>query len=86
MQAKRRKSRCKRYVEVLAHFSFEGEIRPFKFRDEEGGVYRIERILDVRPAASLKAGGAGIRYICRVGPNVIHLYHDGDSWFIEVEA
>lgn len=86
MQARRRESRCKRYVEVLAHFSFQGEVRPFRFRDEEGNAYGIDRILDVRPAASLKAGGAGIRYVCRVGEDVVHLYHDGDSWFIEVDG
>ena len=32
----------------------------------DGHVYEIQKVTDVRRAASLKAGGAGIRYTCIV--------------------
>jgi len=76
----------KRYVKVRADFLTDGRIRPLMFRTEEGPIVRIDQIMDVRPAASLKAGGAGIRYICRVAERQIHLFHDGEYWFIEVEG
>lgn len=75
----------KRYVKVRADFLTDGRIRPLMFRTEDGPIMRIDQIMDVRPAASLKAGGAGIRYICRVEEKQIHLFHDGEYWFIEVE-
>ena len=46
---------------------------------------RIDRILDVRQAASLKAGGQGIRYVCEVEGSIAVLFHDEPYWFIERE-
>lgn len=47
------------YVGVTAEFSPLGDIVPVSFVWEDGRRYRIDRVTDVRPAASLKAGGAG---------------------------
>ena len=49
------------YVAVVARYSPEGELRPLSVQWEDGRSFSIDRILDVRRAASLKAGGAGIR-------------------------
>lgn len=84
MEKRRPENACKRYVKVRADFLPDGQIRPLMFRGEDGPIYRIDRILDVRPAASLKAGGAGIRYICRVEDRTFHLFHDGSYWFVEL--
>ncbi len=50
------------FVEVTAKFDTEGRIIPLSLLWEDGTVYEINRVLDVRRAASLKAGGMGIRY------------------------
>ena len=39
-------------------------IRPVSIGWEDGRIFEIDRIPDIRKAASLKAGGPGIRYIC----------------------
>ena len=43
------------------------------------------KITDVRPAASERTGGHGIRYTCRVQGKQIYLFHDRDLWFIEAD-
>ena len=43
----------------------------------------IDRVLDVRPAASLKAGGAGLRYTVRIGRTETYLFLEETRWFVE---
>ena len=44
----------------------------------------IDKVLDKRKAASLKVGGQGIRYTCRVSGKEIYMFlEDGSRWFIE---
>ena len=51
---------------------------------KDGHVYEIQKVTDVRRAASLKAGGAGIRYTCIVDGKESHLfYEDNNMWFME---
>lgn len=72
------------YVDVTAEFSKDGDLVPKSFRWEDGQVYEIERIKDVRRAASLKAGGVGMRYTCVIGGQEKHLfYEDNNMWFME---
>ncbi|WP_075678631.1 hypothetical protein [Roseburia sp. 831b] len=72
------------YVDVTAEFSKDGDLVPKSFRWEDGQVYEIERVKDVRRAASLKAGGVGMRYTCVIGGQEKHLfYEDNNMWFME---
>ncbi len=72
----------KLYVYVWTQHSPSGEIIPLamKLRDK---TYRINKVLDVRPKASRKIGGAGIRYLCRIENEEIELYLEDKRWFIE---
>ena len=81
----RRESDRKIYVKVRADFTLDGRIIPLMLRPEDGPACRIDRILDVREASSLKAGGQGSRYTCRVGERTGLLFHDEPYWFIEGE-
>jgi hypothetical protein len=49
----------------------------------DGHVYDVDKIIDVRQAASLKCGGHGLRYTCRLGGKEIYLFCDEGKWFIE---
>ena len=88
MEAKGRRPEnpCKRYVKVRAYFELDGSIRPLLFREEDGPAFRIDRVLDVRQVASLKAGGQGIRYVCEVEGGIAVLFHDEPYWFVERKA
>lgn len=72
----------KHYTMVKALFDTEGNITPLTmtYCDEE---FEIDRITDVRPAASLKSGGAGIRYTCYVEGKLTYLFLEEQKWFFE---
>lgn len=71
------------YVDVLAAFSRDGKLRPLVLKWEDGRRYSIDRVIDVRRAASLKAGGIGIRYTCMVQGKQTYLFFEEDRWFVE---
>ena len=71
------------YVEVTARFDVEGNITPLSVTWEDGMVYEIDRILDRRRAASLKAVGIGMRYTCRISGRQSYLYYEDPRWFVE---
>ena len=71
------------YLEVNADFDLDGNIRPRAITWEDGRVFEIDRVMDVRRAASLKAGGLGIRYICRIRGKEVKLFNDEGHWFME---
>jgi len=62
-------------------------IRIIEPRFEVRFCYKIDKVLDIRQAASLKAGGAGIRYKIRVRDRETYLFLEenktGDRWFME---
>jgi len=73
----------KKFVDVTAEHSRDGKVKPLSITWEDGRVYSVDRVLDVRMAAALKAGGQGIRYTCRVHGREIFLFCDEGRWFIE---
>ena len=70
-------------VEVLAKHGLAGGVTPLVIKLEDGRKFPVDRVLDVRPAASLKAGGAGIRYTCRISGRERYLFLDDGCWFVE---
>lgn len=71
------------YVKVAALFHPNGKLQPVAFWWEDERRYSIDRITDVCCAASLKAGGVGIRYTCMVMGREVFLFFEEDRWFIE---
>ena len=59
---------------------------------EDGTQYEIDRILDIRQAAAMKAGGQGDRYTVRIGGQQSYLFFERSTnlagnnigrWFVE---
>jgi len=80
------------YVELRVSFSEEGVMTPLQIRWNDGRVFDIDRVLDVRHAAST-AGSMGLRYIVKVlGQERRLFFEDAFSdtgrprWFIEVSS
>ncbi len=80
------------YVKVIAAFSSDGLLIPLSLTWEDGREYPIDRILDVRQSAALKAGGQGDRYTIRTCGQDSFLFFErspkiSDSnlgrWFVE---
>lgn len=74
---------AKTFVTVTAEHGPDGTTTPIKFLWPDNRQYMIDRILDIRIAASLKGGGQGIRYTCRVLGRQIYLFCDEGIWFVE---
>ena len=73
------------FVEVIVKFDKEGKMTPLSILWEDGPQYEIDRVLDVRRAASLKAGGQGMRYTIRVNGRQTYLYYENPNWFVEAK-
>lgn len=54
------------YVSVDVAFDDSGRMRPRVIHWEDGGRYKIDKVLDVRPAPAVRAGGQGDRYKIRL--------------------
>ena len=75
------------YVEVNEDHKTDGTILPRSFLWEDGRRYAIDRIIDIRPAVSTKAGGAGLRYTVAVRQREVFMFleesRDIRRWFME---
>ena len=76
----------KAYVQVEAIFTLEGKILPRYITWEDGREFEVDKVLDISPGASRKAGGAGIRYHCRICGKHRLLYLEENRWFVECEC
>lgn len=74
------------FVKVTAEHDPNSGCRPISITWEDGHVYEIDRILDVRQAASLKVGGCGIRYTCRIRGQQTYLFSEDGKWFVEAKV
>lgn len=73
----------KKYVKVTATFDCDGSLVPDYLFWDENKRYKIDRITDVRYASSLKAGGCGIRYTCRILGKERYIFLEENKWFVE---
>lgn len=74
----------KEFIAVTAEHRPDGYIRPLSLTWTDGRVYSIDKVLDVRMAPSLKCGGLGMRYTCRIRGKEVYLFCDEGKWFIEI--
>lgn len=71
------------YIDVTAQFDESGGIMPIELRWKDGRRFEIDKVLDVRPLASMKSGGCVVRYKCRICGQERDLYlEDGRRWFV----
>ena len=80
------------YVAVKADFAEDGTLLPREITWEDGTKFEIDRVLDIRQAAAMKAGGQGDRYTVRIGGKQSYLFFErspnltGNNigrWFVE---
>lgn len=71
------------FVDVTATFTKGGNLLPLWFIWEDGKRYEIDKVFDNKKAASLKVGGQGMRYRCRVSGKDVYLFLEEGRWFME---
>jgi len=70
------------YIDVNEDRLADGTILPRAITWEDGITYAIDQIMDRRKAASLKCGGAGVRYKVRIGNTMTYMWLEEDKWFV----
>ena len=75
------------YVEVNERRDKNGRVFPLSLLWEDGKLYNIDNILDIRRAASIKTGGVGMRYTVKVKNKQTYIFFEEDvygaRWFVE---
>lgn len=80
------------YVQVKVDFREDGVMLPREIIWEDGVTYEIDRVIDIRQAAAMKAGGQGDRYTIVVRGQRSYLFFERSTnqtgnnigrWFVE---
>lgn len=80
------------YVDVTAQFNSDGVMIPLDITWEDGEVFEIDRVTDIRQAPAMKAGGKGDRYTIWVHGRQSYLFFERSPaltgnvigrWFVE---
>lgn len=80
------------YVNVTVSFDESGRIKPRSLVWEDGRKYVIEKVLDCKPAAAMRAGGQGERFTVRINGHESYLFFERSTqvsgyllgkWFVE---
>ena len=69
-------------VGVLAQFDAEGRLLPVSVTWENGRVYNIDRVLDMRVSRTNRGNR---RYGVVIHAQQTFLYRTGDMWYMEAE-
>lgn len=75
----------KAYIPVNVRVDADGKLIPLSIEWENGVIYKIDRITDTRRAASVEAGGMGIRYTIVVNGKTSYLFYENPKWFVEAK-
>lgn len=76
----------KLFVDIIVKMTKEGVVLPIKILWEDGRVFEIDKIVNIRRAVSIRSGGYGIRYLCIVKNRRIFLFLEDNKWFLERAA
>ena len=80
------------YVAVNADFAADGTMLPRIITWENGEEFTIDKIIDIRPAPAMKAGGSGDRYTIMIRDKQSYLFFERSTnlngnnigrWFVE---
>ena len=72
------------YVNVMCRYTAEGDVIPLRIKwPPDGRVFEIEKIIEIRKAASHIVGGQGYRFTCRIHGKEKYLFLEESKWFME---
>lgn len=74
------------FVDVIVKYTKDGVKLPLSVIWEDGRRFDVDKVLDIRRAASLKAGGQGTRYKCHISGRQTFLWLEDDKWFVEARV
>ena len=75
------------YVEMVVRVKPDGYTEPITMVWDDGinrQKFEIDKVIEVRKGAALKAGGLGLRYLVRILGKDKILWYENPGWFVEV--
>ena len=75
--------RYKVFVRVTLDVARDGRIRPMTIEWLDGHIYTVDKLKDVRRAASTKVGGVGMRYTVLIAGRETYLFYEEGRWYVE---
>ena len=69
---------------VVAKMHENGKVIPLSIIWDDGRIFEIDKVIDIRKKASTKGGGKGLRYTCRIKKQERYLWLDEYFWFVEI--
>ena len=70
-------------LDILVEHKSDGKVSPRTILWPDGRKFDIDKVLDVRWAPALKAGGVGMRYLCMVCGRERAIFEMRGMWFVE---
>jgi len=74
--------RPKVYVEVCVRFDRDGNMTPISVTWENGKVYSIDKVVDVRSFGGYMDREL-LRYIVSIGKSKTKLFYEDPAWYVE---
>lgn len=75
----------RKYIDVICLNDKGGNLKPLYIIWDDYKRIPILKVTDIKPKASLKAGGSGLRYTCVFSKNKQrYLYYDRGKWYVEM--
>jgi hypothetical protein len=75
------------FIDAIVLYKIDGKLIPIKVFWKDDRTYKIDKVLDIKKRASLKAGGYGLRYSCMINGQLRYLwletFENGTRWFVE---
>lgn len=75
----------KEFIDVIVRYTSDGRKLPQTIIWKDGRKFEVDKIMDIRPAPSLKAGGQGLRYTCKIMGQHTYLWLEDEKWFVETK-
>ena len=70
-------------LDILVEHRADGKVLPKMILWPDGRKFEIDKVLDIRQAPALKAGGIGTRYLCRICGREQAIFEVRGLWFVE---
>lgn len=71
------------YVEVCVMFDRDGNMTPISVTWENGRVYPIDKVVDVRRCGGRYNCRESMRYMVYIGNNKTELFYEDPAWYVE---
>ncbi|MBQ3010069.1 MAG: hypothetical protein IJD81_02630 [Oscillospiraceae bacterium] len=75
--------RAKVYVEVYVMFDRDGNMTPVSVIWENGRIYPIDKVIDVRRCCGERDRAESMRYTISIGNSKTELFYENPAWFVE---